>query len=98
MISCSSPRAITIRKLGPFRAEKLTQWGHWRPGGDGGVPAHYIYPDGTFDSVSHVDPDAIPMVRVGKKAAGRLLDRLEWSQYPDTNSTATAEAETNHHG
>lgn len=37
--------------------------------------------------VGHVDHNSWPMKRVGKKAAGRLLDGQEWSQFPVVEST-----------
>jgi protein gp37 len=46
------------------------QWGEWRPE-PGGV-----------EEGGHVFCDGLHMVRVGKSAAGRLLDGVEWSEVP----------------
>lgn len=56
------------------------QWGQYRPGGDVAQPASWISPDGRPCSADY--PDATAMVRVGKKAAGRVLDGRTWDQYP----------------
>jgi protein gp37 len=60
------------------------QWGEWAPW-EPRFPADVRHEraDGTL----HEQPIAAgatgcPMVRVGKKAAGRLLDGREWSEYP----------------
>jgi protein gp37 len=51
------------------------QWGEWAP----------IYEDAPDEPGIHelFDSNGIPrMLRVGKKAAGHLLDGVEWSEYP----------------
>jgi protein gp37 len=48
------------------------QWGEWVSAK--GYPGHR--------RIGHVFPDLYQMVRVGKKAAGRLLDGREWSEHP----------------
>lgn len=50
----------------------FTQWGEYWPGETG-----RLYREKTIDWF-----DGQPMVKVGKKAAGRLLDGQEWSQFP----------------
>lgn len=57
------------------------QWGAWRPA-EAGDAFHRRKPV-AFDGpsrVGHVGPAA--MVRVGKKAAGRLLDGRTWDEFP----------------
>ena len=62
------------------------QWGAWAPGMIGG---DWMLVDlyGDVDIPDHRGPDAglgeVAMTRVGKKAAGRLLDGREWNEYPD---------------
>ena len=69
------------------------QWGEWAPGSVTGPNERSIYSatywDGKWDYVrigrahpdDHRDEEA-DVFRVGKKAAGRLLDGREWSQMP----------------
>lgn len=62
------------------------QWGNWVPdwGGD-----HLLYADGKLIKGTHDHPDAWdkkicePVMRVKKRTAGRLLDGLEWSEFPE---------------
>ena len=70
------------------------QWGEWRePIGDedydtskgrgGNPPAFIISMDGTVHCFTHLGDDHRPVViRVGKKAAGRLLDGRTWDEMP----------------
>ena len=56
------------------------QWGGWAPA------EHYRTPDGLYavrdGTQTHpVDGETV-MLRVGKKAAGRILDGREWSEVP----------------
>ncbi|MFU2936902.1 DUF5131 family protein [Pseudomonas aeruginosa] len=73
------------------------QWGEWRPPLDGEefstamgrtqrVPAFIVAKNGTvhcFESPTTAD-GALPMLRVGKQAAGRLLDGQLFDGYPTT--------------
>jgi protein gp37 len=47
------------------------QWGEWAPRSVEGLAAHEYFPAA-----------AAPLQRLGKKAAGRLLDGRTWDQYP----------------
>lgn len=53
-------------------------WGEWWPGEKG-----RLYRAETVDW-----SDGQPMCRVGKKAAGRLLDGREWEEYPEVKTHA----------
>jgi protein gp37 len=61
------------------------QWGEWAPApGMIGSPGQNLYSVG---SVLHtIMQDGYSMARVGKKAAGRLLDGREWNEYPEITS------------
>lgn len=74
------------------------QWGEWAPTGDGGQiviatdgtvyqPGDIAFPDGPRWGEAcrkgHDRDHLTVMRRVGKKAAGRLLDGQEWSQFPE---------------
>ena len=56
------------------------QWGEWRPGG----PSETILEDtGTIQGkLVYMNRHPVPVVRVGKKVAGRELDGLTWEEYP----------------
>jgi protein gp37 len=69
------------------------QWGEWLPGENLGWP-RARWQDG--NEGRHPSPDHIEWrhfttpgqygafaIRVGKKAAGRLLDGREWNEYPE---------------
>lgn len=63
------------------------QWGEWTvtysAGKDGAT--HWIMPDGTRRPIVNGEdwpPDALPIARVGKKRAGRLLDGVEHNGMP----------------
>lgn len=70
------------------------QWGAWRPpvpgeaydtlpGRAGNPPAFLVAMDGTVHCTdAAAGADALAMLQVGKKAAGRLLDGETWDQYP----------------
>jgi protein gp37 len=72
------------------------QWGEWAPldhsdaadeaGWQGRAEWMIMYPDGDIDIPDHRWPDEdageAAVLRVGKKAAGRLLDGREWSEMP----------------
>ena len=51
------------------------QWGEWAPWEGGGSP--------DLDIPAHTFPDGTTVYRVGKKAAGRLLDGVEWNGIPN---------------
>lgn len=48
------------------------QWGEWAPGSHEAHGTHWDY----------VGKDKFAMKKVGKHAAGRLLDSVEWSEFP----------------
>ena len=50
------------------------QWGHWAPQTDGLVGAKRV-----------CDVDGTPMIPLGKKKSGRVLDGLEWNELPSIN-------------
>lgn len=52
------------------------QWGEFASAK--GYPGHL--------RIDHVFDDGYQMVRVGKKSAGRLLDGLEWNQFPEVRT------------
>ncbi|MDF5755789.1 DUF5131 family protein [Spongiactinospora sp. TRM90649] len=70
------------------------QWGDWVPESlwlhRDTAPAGFLATDGTHRPLVNGKPVAAPMSRgrditvrrVGKKAAGRLLDGRTWDQYP----------------
>jgi protein gp37 len=66
------------------------QWGAWAPAGsmyDTSDRTHLVLPDGTDRGIPwggwKLDrPEAEPMRRFGKRAAGRDLDGRTWDQYP----------------
>lgn len=69
------------------------QWGAWGPSWDhGGRATHTLAIDGTLSQGDKLsggpkrDPRWVPIRRVGKKAAGRLLDGREWNEFPVTIS------------
>jgi protein gp37 len=53
------------------------QWGEWLPAGQDGAPLDC---DGEIREVLNCSDDP---VRVGKHAAGALLDGVEWKQFPE---------------
>ena len=67
------------------------QWGSWGRRGESGITLD-DGPFGFWDDGCPGRNDWVPngfsthaehMVRVGKKAAGRLLDGREWNEYPE---------------
>ena len=54
------------------------QWGEF--GSAAGHPGHL--------KIDHVFDDGFQMIRFGKKRAGRMLDGVEWSQFPDSPTSA----------
>lgn len=64
------------------------QWGEWAPTADVGFgdpprAAEHVFPTGeSIHTLGGPLPLGIAMRRIGKKAAGRLLDGREWSQFP----------------
>lgn len=64
-------REIRDRCIAAGVAFHFKQWGEWHPGGDPGERGTTVV-DGT-----------VRMARVGKKAAGRVLDGRTWDEYPD---------------
>lgn len=57
----------------------LKQWGEWIPSGQV-LPIHQ--PDSDDDPKYCLMADKVRMLRVGKKAAGKLLDGREWNEFP----------------
>jgi protein gp37 len=64
------------------------QWGEYRPGGDPARPCSWIAEDGTDQPGWGGTPRTTAMVRVGKKAAGRVLDGRIWDEYPTRTAVA----------
>lgn len=64
------------------------QWGEWTPGGDWyaghavSLPIRGLGHDGWTDDGKTCAEDGGYVVRIGKKAAGRLLDGMEWNGVP----------------
>jgi protein gp37 len=54
------------------------QWGMWRPASTADRPSRPV-------AYRELDPGRCPMVRVGKGAAGRVLDGQTWDQFPTTH-------------
>lgn len=64
------------------------QWGEWLPiGQDVRHVASSQQDQGRHRTgeTFYAFPDQVISVRVGKKAAGRLLDGREWNEYPGGN-------------
>jgi protein gp37 len=57
------------------------QWGTYRPGGDVARPAVWVDRNGHPGPVRDL-VEQVAMVRVGKTAAGRLLDGRTWDEHP----------------
>jgi protein gp37 len=67
------------------------QWGEWSPTAASGGARRMVYLNGRssdlgtdFATGAALEPGSQMMYRVGKKAAGRLLDDRAWDQYPET--------------
>ena len=64
------------------------QWGEWMPGEKDGDTVKLTFPlDGPHGSANpefHDWPDSSCSARVGKKAAGRLLDGRTWDEFPNS--------------
>ncbi|HHW03382.1 MAG TPA: phage Gp37/Gp68 family protein [Thermoanaerobacterales bacterium] len=62
-------------------------WGDWAPCWGGGM--HLVYQDGRCMPGTHEHPDAWrekvaePVMMLGKKAAGRILDGRTWDDFPE---------------
>jgi protein gp37 len=56
------------------------QWGQWLPNvyGDASIPEGV-----NFEAKHHLFDDGLAVAKVGKKAAGRLLDGREWNEFPE---------------
>jgi protein gp37 len=63
------------------------QWGEWEPGVLGQRATYYSCAHGGVlmagENVQRRDDGAVRFVRVGKRAAGRLLDGQEWNELPE---------------
>lgn len=84
----NAPRRIRDDCAATGKAFFFKQWGAWvpttAPGDDG--PTHWCFPDGSLREIQNAKNwpvDGIPMVRRGKKAAGRLLDGVEHNGMPE---------------
>lgn len=72
-------------------AYHFKQWGEWLEFGDASLQE----PVNVTSTRQHDFPDRTIMVRVGKKSAGRLLDGVNWNQFPaSTGSVFTNGAVT----
>ncbi|MER8556093.1 phage Gp37/Gp68 family protein [Mesorhizobium sp. M1217] len=67
------------------------QWGAWAPtmapGADG--PTHWYFPNGSIRQIKNAEIwplDGAPIAKLGKKAAGRLLDGVEHSDFPKVSA------------
>jgi len=63
------------------------QWGEWLPwipaeGNPTGIPPQHVMLDGTAYYPGNPAP-LQSMIRVGRKAAGHMLDGQEWQQFPE---------------
>jgi protein gp37 len=84
------PRSLRDQCIAAGVAYFFKQWGEWLPGeGDGNAPARWQdgHQGGREDSREwrHFAEPGTPgafTIRVGKKAAGRLLDGRTWDQMP----------------
>lgn len=75
----------------------LKQWGEWLPV-DSGHPGLAGPGFGQFDHCRTNSPGNATHVRIGKKAAGRLLDGVEHNGFPNTQTApADAGSQTDHH-
>lgn len=72
------------------------QWGDWAPGyglDDRNLTQATVFHDGRWflkgEKLDHPAASQTPklMYRVGKRAAGRLLDGIEWNQFPEIETT-----------
>jgi protein gp37 len=59
------------------------QWGMWRPASILDRPDRPV-------AYREMNPGQHPMVRVGKHAAGRVLDGRTWTEFPDTTTAGEA--------
>ena len=64
------------------------QWGEWMPGDTNDETVSLTFPAGMpcgpDNPEWHKWPDGVHSARVGKKAAGRLLDGRPWDEFPIT--------------
>ena len=61
------------------------QWGKYRPYREGECTnvITEVQPDGRCRATDIMNPTGALMVEVGKKAAGRMLDGVEWTMWPE---------------
>jgi len=69
------------------------QWGEYRPGGAPvGIRMEWVHPSGLhYGTGEPIRGEGLPvetMSRVGKKAAGRLLDGRTWDEFPEVPAHA----------
>lgn len=87
-------RQLRDQAIGTGVAFHFKQWGEWASYTTGNVHADTLTQrpwiildsDGRHLSDADDDTQAELMVRVGKHAAGRLLDGREWNEYPEVRS------------
>lgn len=73
-------RALRDQCVAAGVAYHFKQWGEWAPGPfDADTPENLRLRSGEY---AHVFDDGVQVGRVGKKAAGRLLDGREWNEFP----------------
>ena len=87
------PRSLRDQCAAAGVSFHLKQWGEWGPAGAKrpGTPGRFALIPMGFDGPtmelteyprSSVETGSVVMERVGKKAAGRLLDGREWNEVP----------------
>jgi protein gp37 len=93
-------RSIRDQCIAAGVAFHFKQWGEWAPVGDDtprGAKLVYVHRRGGYTpTISGYEPgcpcDSLPsdepMARVGKHAAGRLLDGREWNEFPEAHAHA----------
>lgn len=66
------------------------QWGAWAPAAEPANPRTvrrrvvHLRTDGTWERVGHLEPPGTRLERVGKTAAGHVLDGVTWHEFPET--------------
>jgi protein gp37 len=74
------PRSLRDQCVAEQIPFHFKQWGEWAPVEDGSLlPGDRLFPKN--DEAPSLSEDPV-MRRVGKKAAGRLLDGKEWNEFP----------------
>jgi protein gp37 len=90
-------RRLRDKCAGSGVAFHFKQWGEWAPSNCMTGPNPWPYGKGRFANwirergawhESTIPGGSTVLARIGKKAAGRLLDGREWSEFPNTAQTA----------